>query len=127
MTMKPLTPLPPLVDDQLVYKCSPAEFRFLEACQFYALFKSHHGPIPGLKDNRFYWMCYADAFLMALVSLKDLIDPKPAFHKNDAFRFLTVMRNITVHEAAAAATSPLLMVNKIVAVQAGAYQPSAPD
>jgi hypothetical protein len=72
-------------------------------------------------------MCHADAFLIALVSLKDLIVPKPAFHKNDAFRFLAVLRNITVHQAAVAASSPLLMVNKIVAVQAGAYRPSAPN
>jgi len=117
----------PLVDDQEVHKYCPAEFRFLEACEFYALFKSHHGPAAGLRDNRFLWMCHADAFLMAIVSLKDLIDPRPTFHKNDAFQFLTVMRNITVHQAAVAASSPLLMINKAVAISVGPPQPHAPD
>ena len=117
----------PLVDDQEVHKYCPAEFRFLEACEFYALFKSHHGPAAGLRDNRFLWMCHADAFLMAIVSLKDLIVPTPTFHKNDTFRFLTVMRNITVHQAAVAASSPLLMINKAVAISVGPPQPHAPD
>jgi len=119
--------LQPLVDNLDVYKLSPAEFRFLEACQHYALFRCYHGPAAGLKDNRFLWMCHADAFLMAIVSLQDLIRPAPEFYKNDAFRFLKVMRNITVHQAAVAAFSPLLMVNRTIAVQAGAYQPDKPD
>src|SRR5271157_145737 len=119
--------LQPLVDNLDVYKLSPAEFRFLEACQHYALFRCYHGPTAGLKDNRFLWMCHADAFLMAIVSLQDLIRPAPEFYKNDAFRFLKVMRNITVHQAAVAASSRLLMVNKAVAVQVGAYQPDKPD
>ena len=119
--------LQPLVDNPDVYKLSPAEFRFLQACQHYALFRCYHGPAAGLKDNRFLWMCHADAFLMAIVSLQDLIRPAPEFYKNDAFRFLKVMRNITVHQAAVAASSRLLMVNKAVAVQVGAYQPDKPD
>ncbi len=119
--------LQPLVDNLDVYKLSPAEFRFLEACQHYALFRCYHGPAAGLKDNRFLWMCHADAFLMTIVSLEDLIRPAPEFYKNDAFRFLKVMRNITVHQAAVAAFSPLLMVNRTIAVQAGAYQPDKPD
>ncbi len=64
---------------------------------------------------------------MSIVSLKDLIRPKPAFNKSDTFRFVTVMRNVTVHQAVVSASSPLLMVNKIVAVHVGAAQPNAPD
>lgn len=85
------------------------------------------GPAAGPRDNRFLWMCHADAFLMAIVSLKDLIVPRPTFHKNDTFQFLKVMRNITVHQAAVAVSSPLLMINKAVAVSLGPPQPHAPD
>lgn len=53
---------------------------------------------------------------MTVVSLKDLIVPTAAFDQDDAFRFLLVMRNITVRQFAVAASSPLLMVNKLVAV-----------
>ncbi len=119
--------LPPLVGDQEVYSLSPSELRFRQACQFYALFKTHHGPAAGLKDKRFYWMCYADAFLMSIVSLKDLMRPKPLFNKSDTFRFVTVMRNVTVHQAVVSGSSPLLMVNKIIVVHVGAPQPNAPD
>lgn len=116
-----------LVDNNEVYSLGPGEFRFKETCLFYTLFMDHHGPAAGLKDNRFLWMSYADAFLMALVSLQDLVDPKPELYKSDTFRFLKVMRNITVHQAAVAASSPYSMVNKDVAVQGGSYNPNRPD
>ncbi len=48
-----------------------AELRFRQARQFYLLFKYHHGPGVVPTDTRFLWICYADAFLMTLVSLKD--------------------------------------------------------
>jgi len=117
----------PLASNQDVYSYSPAELRFREACQSYALFRSQHGPEAGLKDNRFLWMCYADAFLMSIVSVRDLTGLRSQMSASDLFRFIIVMRNVTVHQAVVSGSSPLQMVNRIISVQAGAYNPDAPD
>ena len=91
---------------------TPAELRFRQACQFYVLFKEHHGPSVDPLDTRLFWMCYADAFLMTLVSLKDLVSPdqKKALNGSDLFRMMTVLRNVTVHQAVVSKGSPLNMI-----------------
>jgi len=118
---------PPLVSDEEVYSLSPAELRFREACQFYALFKRYHGPDAGLKGNRFLWMCYVDAFLTAIVSVKDLTSLRSQLNASDAFRFIVVMRNITAHQAVVSVASPVSMVVRDIHVQAGAHNPDRPD
>src|SRR5208337_260104 len=118
---------PPLVSDEEVYSLSPAELRFREACQFYALFKRYHGPDAGLKGNRFLWMCYVDAFLTAIVSVKDLTSLRSQLNASDAFRFIVVMRNITAHQAVVSVASSVSMVVRDIHVQAGAHNPDRPD
>ena len=115
---------PPLVSDEEVYSLSPAELRFREACQFYALFKRYHGPDAGLKGNRFLWMCYVDAFLTAIVSVKDLTSLRSQLNASDAFRFIVVMRNITAHQAVVSVASPVSMVVRDIHVQAGRTIPT---
>jgi hypothetical protein len=95
-----------------------AELRFREACQFYALFKGHYGPGVDPQSTRFLWMCYADAFLMSLVSLKDAVPEtqEMALKGSDLFRMMTVLRNVTVHRAVVSTRSPLLMINREINV-----------
>jgi len=117
----------PLVEDNEAYILTPGEFRFREACLYYTLYMNHHGPEAGLKDNRFRWMSFADAFLMMLVSIQDVMNPKPELYKCDTFRFLKVMRNITVHQAVVMASSPFSMVNRIITLHVGSFRPDRPD
>lgn len=105
----------PLVSDQDVYNIPPDQFRFMAACQHYCMFKRHLSPQAGDVNNRFFWISYADCFLWAIVSLQDLIKPDPKLYGNPEFRLLKVMRNITVHQAAVGASSPLMMVNRHIA------------
>jgi hypothetical protein len=89
-----------------------AELRFRQACQFHALFKDYHGVGVDPLATRLLWMCYADAFLMMLVSLRDFVPQaqKNALNGSDLFRMMTVLRNVTVHRAVVAKGSPLAMI-----------------
>ena len=120
-------PVTPLVSDEEVYSLPPAELRFRQACQFYVLFKRFHGPEAGLKGNRFLWMCQVDAFLTAIISLKDLTGLRSQLNAISAFRFLVVMRNITAHQAVVSASSPVSMVARDISVQAGSFNADRPD
>ena len=102
--------------DDEVYSLDGAELRFREACQFYVLFKRHHGPQAGQADSRFLWVCYVDAFLMCIVSLKDLTAKKTTLNACDLFRLMVVMRNLTAHKAVVSSQSPMLMINRDIAV-----------
>jgi hypothetical protein len=88
---------------------SPVELCFRTACQFYVLVDDRHGPSLDPQDTRLFWMCHADGFLMALVSLKDLVnaDQKIALKGSDLFRMITVVRNVTVPAAVVPRGSPL--------------------
>jgi len=103
-----------------------AELRFRQACQFYALFKRHHGPSVDPRSGRFLWMCYADAFLMSIISLKDFIPEvqETALKASDLFRMMTVLRNVTTHRAVVSMGSPMLMINRDISVgdQFGHYE-----
>jgi hypothetical protein len=120
-------PVVPLANDDEVFSLPPAELRFRQACQFYVNFKSFHGPEAGLKGNRFLWMCYVDAFVTALVSLKDLTGLRSQLNAISVFRFLVVMRNITAHQAVVSGSSPVSMVARDISVQAGDLNPDRPD
>jgi hypothetical protein len=100
---------------------SGPELRFRQACQFFALFDLHHGETVDPLDTRFLWMCYADAFLTLLVSLKDHVTSaqKAALNNNDLFRMMTVLRNVTVHQAVVSTASPLTMINRNITFNAG--------
>ena len=104
--------MPMLASYEEIDTLSPVELRFRQACQFYVLFKEHHGPSADPLDTRFFWMCHADGFLMTLVSLKDLVpaDRKMALIGSDLFRMMTVLRNVTVHQAIVSKGSPLNML-----------------
>src|SRR5581483_7680066 len=117
----------PLVSDEEVFSLTPAELRFRQACQFYLFFKQFHGADARLKDKRFLWMCQVDAFLTALVSLKDLTGLRTQLNAISAFRFLVVMRNITAYQAVVSASSPVSMVARDISVQAGSFNPNTPD
>ena len=120
-------PFIPLVCDEEVFSLPSAELRFRQACQFYVLFKEFHGPEAGLKGNRFLWMCQVDAFLTALVSLKDLTGLRSQLNAISVFRFLVVMRNITAHQAVVSSSSPVSMVARDISVQAGSFNSDRPD
>jgi hypothetical protein len=104
--------MPMLASYEEIDSLSPVELRFRQACQFYVLFKEHHGPTVDPLDTRLFWMCHADGFLMTLVSLKDLMhaDQKTVLNGSDLFRMLTVLRNVTVHQAVVSKGSPLNML-----------------
>jgi hypothetical protein len=116
-----------LVCDDEVLSMSPAELRFREACQYYVLFKNHYGPEVGQKEQRFLWTCFADAFLMAVVSLKDLTDKRSQLNAIDEFRLMTVMRNVTVHKIVAASPSTTGMVSRDISVSLGSRDPMTRD
>ncbi len=91
----------PVVADDDVFSLSDAELRFREACQFYSLFLAHAGPAATATGNRFLWMCYADAFFMAVASLKDLTPHRAALNAEDKYRLIVTLRNLTVHSVVA--------------------------
>jgi hypothetical protein len=92
--------MPMLASYEEIDSPSPVELCFRQACQFYVLFKEHHGPSLDPLDTRLFWMCHADGFLMTLVSLKELVnaDQEMALNGSDLFRMMTVVRNVTVHD-----------------------------
>jgi hypothetical protein len=107
-----------LVTYEEIDSLESAELRFREACQFYELFKGHQGPGVDPRATRFLWMCYVDAFLMSIVSLKEIV-PKVqeiALKGNDLFRMMTVLRNVTAHRAVVSMGSPLLMINRDISI-----------
>ena len=65
--------MPMLASYDEIDSLNPVELRFRQACQFYVLFKEHHGPSVDPLDTRLFWMCHADGFLMTLVSVKDMV------------------------------------------------------
>jgi hypothetical protein len=92
---------PPLVRDDEVFALSDSEMRFREACQFYVLYLAHGGPAAAPTGNRFLWVCYADAFLIAMATLKDLTPHKAALNADDRYRVIVTLRNLTVHSIVA--------------------------
>ena len=106
--------MPMLASYDEVANLESSELRFREACQFYKVFMGHHGPGLDPRATRFLWMCYADAFLMSLVSLRDVVTEAQelALKGSDLFRMVTVLRNVTIHRAVVSARSPLLMINR---------------
>ena len=68
--------------------------------------------------TRFLWMCYADAFLMFLVSLKHHVTAaqEDALKNSDLIRMMTMLRNVTVHQAVVSTASPLIMINRIISI-----------
>jgi hypothetical protein len=97
----------PLATYEEIDRLGTSELRLRQACQFCALFDEHHGESVDPLDTRFMWMCYADAFLMMIVSLKDFVttDQQKALKNNDLFRMITVLRNVTVHRAVVSTAS----------------------
>ena len=119
-------PTSPMAAYHEIDNLNTAELRFRQACQFYALLKGCHGPTVNPQSGRFLWMCYADAFLMTLVSLKDFIPEvqETTLKVSDLFRMMTVLRNVTTHRAVVSVGSPMLMINRDISVgdQFGHYE-----
>jgi hypothetical protein len=89
----------------------PPKLRFQQALYFYERFKECCGSPTTQLTSWFHWLAYADAFLMALISLQDMVSParrkkllKPgsATHPN-AFLVLKLLRNRTIHACVFAA------------------------
>ncbi len=55
---------------------SRVQIRFSEALYFLEQFKCHCGSADNPRDSSFHWIAYSDAFLMALLSVQDLVGPK---------------------------------------------------
>jgi len=119
----------PMAHYEEIDRLGAPELRFRQACQFYTLFDEHHGEGVDPLDTRFLWMCYADAFLMMIVSLKDLVttDQREALKNSDLFRMITVLRNVTVHQAVISTASPLTMINRNITLHVGRRQPRHED
>jgi hypothetical protein len=119
----------PLVSYEEIDRVKPPELRFRQACQFYALFKENHGAGVDPLDTCFLWMCYADAFLMSLVSLKDVVngDQREPLKNGELFCMMTVLRNVTVHQAVVSKSSPFIMTNRNITLHAGSAQPRQED
>ena len=66
--------LPALPSDQEVFSLSANEFRFRQACYFLQMFRRSCGVQVPL-GSRFLWVTYADTFLMAVASLRDVDAP----------------------------------------------------
>ena len=95
--------MPPMATYEEVDQLGAPELRFRQACQFYTLFKDNHGAEVDPLDTRFLWICHADAFLILLVSLKDLVtaDQRKALQYSDLFR-----RNPNTHKSVANPGNP---------------------
>jgi hypothetical protein len=121
--------LTPLATYEEIDHLGAPELRLRQACHFYASFDKHHGEGVDPLDARFIWMCYADAFLMMIVSLKDLAttDQQEALKNSDLFRMITVLRNVTVHRAVVSTASPLTMINRNIALHVDRLQPRQED
>jgi hypothetical protein len=72
-------------------------------------------------------MCYVDAFLTAIVSLRDLTGRKDDFNASSLFLFIVVLRNITAHQAVVSAGTPTSMVVRDLHLQAGSFNADRPD
>ena len=74
-------------------------------------------------------VCYADAFLMTIVSLKDFVttDQRDGLKNSDLFRMITVLRNVTVHQAVVSTASPLTMINRNINLHVARPQPRHED
>src|SRR5215510_10154081 len=55
---------------------APTELRFLQALYFYQEFEKSCGSPASPRHSWFHWIAYADAFLMAIISLKDMVSGK---------------------------------------------------
>jgi hypothetical protein len=84
--------------EEEVMSLSPVALRFREACHFLGLFRETCGPQVPL-GRRFLWVTNADAFLMAIASIRDVScgTYRHALMQHDLFRFVQVMRNLTTH------------------------------
>jgi hypothetical protein len=85
--------------DEILDKWSPAELRLHEALYFLRMFEHACGSEASM-DRWLEWIANADAFVMALISVENLVskEHKKDLNSLDAFRFLKAMRNATVHE-----------------------------
>jgi hypothetical protein len=103
---------------------SRVQIRFSEALYFFEQFKRHCGSSENPQDSSFHWIAYSDAFLMALLSIQDLVGPKrkrrllmgyeslkkegkpiPADYTPNPLLVLKLMRNRTVHHCVFSAPS----------------------
>lgn len=111
--------LPSMPSDQEMFSLPPGELRFREACYFLNIFLQTCGPQVPL-GNRFLWVANADAFLMAIVSIRDVDGGiyEKELKKRNLFRFVQVMRNLTTHHFVV--TSPgARFINREINVHAG--------
>lgn len=119
--------LPALPSDQQVFSLSADEFRFRQACYFLQMFRRSCGVQVPL-GSRFLWVTYADTFLMAVASLRDVdgAKHKTQLTQSDLFCFVQVMRNLTVHHLVV--TSPAAkFINRTVNLHVGSVPPGAID
>jgi len=119
--------LPALPSDQEVFSLSANEFRFRQACYFLQMFRRSCGVQVPL-GSRFLWVTYADTFLMAVASLRDVDGAKHKTHltQSHLFRFVQVMRNLTVHHLVV--TSPAAkFINRTINLYVGSVPPGAID
>ena len=126
-----------------------AALRYHQARYFLERFKEACGTSSTPRESSFHWIAYSDAFLMALVSLQDLVGLKkrarllqgayrtytkhggkpPKDYKANVFLVLKLMRNQTIHECVFA--SPRLKtrakpsVTRIINVSVGGHNPGA--
>src|SRR5262245_20386147 len=90
--------LPSMPSDEEVMSLPPVALRFREACHFLGQFRETCGPQVPL-GRRFLRVTNADAFLMAIASIRDVDGGvyKDELMGRDLFRFVQVMRNLTTH------------------------------
>jgi hypothetical protein len=85
--------------DGILPTWSPAELRLHEALYFLRMFERGCGSAE-VMDSWLEWIANADAFVMALISVENMVSQKrkAALNALDNFRFLKAMRNTTIHE-----------------------------
>jgi len=85
--------------DELIPTWTPAELRLHEALYFLRMFERGCGSRETM-DSWLEWIANADAFVMALISVENLVSQKRkrALNDLDSFGFLKATRNATVHE-----------------------------
>jgi hypothetical protein len=126
-----------------------AAIRYHQARYFLERFKEACGTPTTPRASSFHWIAYSDAFLMALVSLQDLVGLKkksrllrgayrtytkngatpPKGYRPNAFLVLKLMRNQTIHQCVFASPGrknrAKPSVTRIINVSVGGHNPGA--
>jgi hypothetical protein len=92
--------------EEQLSKLPPQEVRLHEAFFMYEMFRLSCGQKPlWLKtftpnETQFAWITYADAFLMMVASVEELVPwaRRDRLRNSELFRFVLQLRNITVHK-----------------------------